>query len=140
MIEKEEVLMNITRTHLPSLTDCSHITDSAANCYDYPRTELLIDDPQDWFTKRYNKNSNPSSTDALFDVIITKASKTSSLSDYLAYLYAALSPEGVIAIRTGPHPDFHTPPSQHEDSTTGEYRHETLTALERHPETAAVLI
>jgi spermidine synthase len=69
MIEIDQLIMDVSRHHLPEWIDCSNLVGSSSCCFDDPRAEIYAEDAFQWFIDRYEED-----TGALpFDIIIMDA-------------------------------------------------------------------
>jgi spermidine synthase len=53
MIEIDEMIVNVSREHLPEWSDCSDLTGSASWCVEDPRATMYYEDALAWFMNRY---------------------------------------------------------------------------------------
>jgi len=146
MIEIDEMMINIAKNHLPKMSNCSDIVDSAESCFDDSRTELLLEDARQYFIDRYGPTKKTESDD-LFDVVIVDAldpeednevsERLYTDGDFLNSLYESLSEEGVMVIQVGTAPNIHDPRA---DRGVYAKREKMFNMLENHPKTAAMLV
>jgi Spermine/spermidine synthase domain/S-adenosylmethionine decarboxylase len=72
MVEIDELMVNISKTHLPGWSDCGDIEGSTSSCFDDPRSEVYYEDAIQWFVDRFAEKGEFRSDDG-FDVIIMDA-------------------------------------------------------------------
>lgn len=116
MIELDKELVDISREHLPTLSDCSDLQGRSKWCLDDDLAEVYYEDGRKWFMERYsNKDSKP---DRLFDVILMDALDPEdshdvgflySDADFISSLLSSLSEEGILAIQVGTTASIHDP-------------------------------
>lgn len=70
MIEIDEMMVNVSRDHIPEWSDCSDLVGSAPWCINDPRATEYYEDALGWFMDRY---SHDKKADKLFDIIILDA-------------------------------------------------------------------
>lgn len=146
MIEIDEMMVDIAKKHLPKMSNCSDIVDSAESCFDDTRAELLLEDAREYFINRYGPLKKMDS-DGLFDIVVVDAldpeedkeinKKLYTDADFLNSLYEALSDEGVMVIQVGTAPNIHDPRA---DRGIFAHREKMFNMLESHPNTAAMLV
>ena len=71
MIEIDEIMVNVSRTHIPDWSDCSDIVGSRKSCFDDPRAEVNYGDAITYFTDHFRDENNRKQD--VFDVIIMDA-------------------------------------------------------------------
>lgn len=72
MIEIDEVMVKVSRDHIPEWSDCSDLVGSSSWCIDDPRATLYYEDALQWFMDRYLDDGSLQGG-ALLDVIILDA-------------------------------------------------------------------
>jgi Spermine/spermidine synthase domain len=72
MIEIDELMVNVSKEHLPEWSDCSRIDGSAQSCFDDPRAETFYTDAVEWFIKQFGDPSKLE-TNQRYDVVIMDA-------------------------------------------------------------------
>jgi hypothetical protein len=72
MIEIDELMVKVSKEHLPEWNDCSNLIGSRPNCLDDPRVELYYADAFAWFTDRFLSTDSGLQAEP-FDVIIMDA-------------------------------------------------------------------
>lgn len=73
MIEIDEMMVNMSRAHLPEWNDCSNLSGSKPNCFDDPRATVCHEDALQWFIHSYLDYDSTKTNAARFDVIIMDA-------------------------------------------------------------------
>ena len=76
MIEIDEEMVQVSREHLPTWSDCSDLVDSADWCGDDERAEIYYEDALAWFNNRFSdteKIDSPEFEEEPFDVLIMDA-------------------------------------------------------------------
>ena len=58
MIEIDEMMVNVSRQHIPEWSDCSDLVDSAPWCLDDDRATVYFEDALVWFLDRYLDGDN----------------------------------------------------------------------------------
>jgi S-adenosylmethionine decarboxylase proenzyme len=53
MIEIDEIMVNVSRKHIPEWSDCSKLVGSTSSCFDDPRAEIYYTDAIAWFIDRF---------------------------------------------------------------------------------------
>ena len=71
MIEIDEMLVNVSRVHIPEWSDCSDLVGSSSWCIDDPRAELYYEDAFQWFMERFSSDGSQQAES--IDVIILDA-------------------------------------------------------------------
>ena len=123
VIEIDELLVEIVREHLPSLTDCSDITGVASNCLDDKRVNLVIEDALTWFLDRFGTDPTKESIkfDAIFfDVLAIEDNKELVNEAFLTAMTNALTEEGVFISELDSAPTIHEPKIGAEIITKGQ--------------------
>lgn len=72
MIEIDEIMVNVSREHLPEWSDCSMLVGSTPSCFDDQRVEVNFTDAIAWFIERFLDKDKVNESD-LYDVIIMDA-------------------------------------------------------------------
>lgn len=85
MIEIDEMMVNISREHLPSWSDCSMLTGSAESCFDDSRVEVIFRDAFQWFIDNFPVDDSPRI--APFDIVIMDALDPQVRKDFVNALY-----------------------------------------------------
>jgi S-adenosylmethionine decarboxylase proenzyme len=119
MIEIDEELIEIVKTHLPVMSDCSDLVGRASNCFDDPLTNLIVEDAKGWFMDRYGHDAvKPASEEELFDVVIVDAiepetgsaiSKDLYDTEHLESILKSLTDDGIMIIQIGRAPTILDP-------------------------------
>jgi spermidine synthase len=109
MIEIDEMMVEISRKHLPSWSDCSNIKGSAPSCFDDTRVDTHYIDAFQWFTNNFSSRSV--SQEEPFDIIIMDALDPQVRKDFVEALYDgseflhslpnALSEDGILVAQVG---------------------------------------
>jgi spermidine synthase len=109
MIEIDELMVNFSKRHLPSWSDCSNIKGCAPNCFDDSRVDTHYIDAFQWFTNNFSSRS-PRLEDP-FDIIIMDALDPQVQKDFVHALYNgsdflhslpnALSENGILVAQVG---------------------------------------
>mmetsp|Transcript_4703 Transcript_4703/g.6526 ORF Transcript_4703/g.6526 Transcript_4703/m.6526 type:complete len:752 (-) Transcript_4703:59-2314(-) len=118
MIDIDEMLVELSRIHLPKMSDCSNLEGVAENCFDDERASVLFEDGRQWFLDRYGPQANVKPT-AKFDVVVMDALDPEDPSEFSEQLYTeadfvsalmnALTEEGVLAVQIGTAPNINDP-------------------------------
>lgn len=108
MIEIDEMMVKVSREHLPEWSDCSDLVGSASWCVEDPRSTMFYEDALGWFAKRY---SNWHSSEAKLDVVIIDALDPESEIPFAEQLYKndrvmssifnSLAEDGILIIQLG---------------------------------------
>mmetsp|Transcript_39161 Transcript_39161/g.91235 ORF Transcript_39161/g.91235 Transcript_39161/m.91235 type:complete len:372 (-) Transcript_39161:99-1214(-) len=61
MIEIDEIMVNASKEHLPSWSDCSDLIGSSESCMDDPRADVYYEDAMRWFIDRFSPECDCSS-------------------------------------------------------------------------------
>ncbi|KAG7357242.1 spermidine synthase [Nitzschia inconspicua] len=119
MVEIDDELIEIVKTHLPMMSDCSDLIGRAANCFDDPLTNLVVEDAKGWFMQRYGPGAlKPASEEELFDVVIVDAiepqtgspiSKDLYDTEHLESILKSLTDDGIMIIQIGRAPTILDP-------------------------------
>jgi S-adenosylmethionine/arginine decarboxylase-like enzyme len=72
MIDIDEVMVNVSREHIPEWSDCRKLIGSAQSCFDDPRADVLYTDAIAWFIDRY-AHTEAVDPQKKYDVIIMDA-------------------------------------------------------------------
>jgi len=111
MIEIDEELIDISKTYMPFMSDCSDFVGRSENCFDDEILDLVTKDAKEWFIDRKANQEK-------FDVVIVDAMEpeaSSAISKDLydtAHLEAilnSLTDEGIMAIQIGRAPTILDP-------------------------------
>jgi len=118
MIEIDEIMVNVSREHLPDWSDCSDIVGSVDGwCGLDTRAELYFEDAMAWFMDRFadDKLDMPKFKEEKFDVVIMDALDPQDdvpfakvLYNSIRFaksLYNSLNDDGVIVFQVGASPD-----------------------------------
>jgi spermidine synthase len=117
MIEIDQELIEIVKTHLPMMSDCSDFVGRAKNCFDDKLTNLVVDDAKAWFVDRYGPQATQQSQE-LFDVVIVDAiepemgaaiSKDLYDTQRLESILKSLTEDGIMVIQIGRAPTILDP-------------------------------
>jgi len=122
MMEIDEEMVQVSREHLPSWSDCSDLEGSADWCGNDERAEIYYGDALAWFNHRFSDTEridSPEFKEEPFDVLIMDAldpqddvpfAEVLYTNDaYLKSLYNALSDDGVIVLQLGISPKSNDP-------------------------------
>jgi spermidine synthase len=71
MIEIDEMIVNVSREHLPEWSDCSDLVGSTPWCVQDPRATMYYEDALAWFMDRYENGGTTNSE--TMDVVIMDA-------------------------------------------------------------------
>jgi len=85
MIEIDEMMVSLSREHLPSWNDCSMLVGSTSSCFNDPRVEVQYIDAFQWFTDNFPADGSP--LIAPFDVIIMDALDPQVRKEFVNALY-----------------------------------------------------
>jgi S-adenosylmethionine/arginine decarboxylase-like enzyme len=72
MIEIDELMVNVSKQHLPEWSDCSMLVGSARSCFDDHRAELFYTDAVEWFIVHFGDQLKINASHR-YDVIIMDA-------------------------------------------------------------------
>jgi len=121
MIEIDQMMVDVSRQHLPSWSDCSALAGSAESCFDDPRVEVQYTDAFQWFIDNFPVDG-PSRIDP-FDVIIMDALDPQIQKDFVNALYdegpflksvpRALNSDGIFIAQVGESSDNLDPPEEY---------------------------
>jgi len=110
-IEIDEMVVELCKEHIKTMSDCSSIVGSTDSCFDDPRTTMIYMDGVKYMTENKPKSS--------YDVVIIDAldvedevalSKEMDKSEeMISALFDSLSEDGVLAIEVGIAPNIHEP-------------------------------
>lgn len=113
MVEIDNELIELAKTHMPFMSDCSDFVGRSQNCFDDSVLDLVVEDAKGWFIDR-KKTAQQNS----FDVVIVDAMEpeaTSAISKDLydtAHLEAildSLTVDGIMVIQIGRAPTILDP-------------------------------
>lgn len=90
MIEIDEIMVDVSRKHIPSWSDCSELKGSTESCFDDPRVEVQYRDAFQWFIDNFPEDT-PSSIEP-FDVIVMDALDPQIQKDFVNALYDSSGP------------------------------------------------
>jgi len=140
MIEIDEIMVNVSREHLPDWSDCSDIVGSVDGwCGLDPRAELYFEDAMAWFMDRFadDKLDTPKFEEEKYDVIIMDALDPQDdvpfakvLYESMRFtksLYNSLNDNGLIVFQVGASPDSDSGP----DESTDQMKASLQTNLEK---------
>ena len=85
MIEIDEMMVQISKEHLASWSDCSMLTGSAESCFDDSRVEVIFRDAFQWFIDNFPVDDSPRI--APFDIVIMDALDPQVRKDFVNALY-----------------------------------------------------
>eukprot|EP00529_Nitzschia_sp_RCC80_P009392 CAMPEP_0113523412 /NCGR_PEP_ID=MMETSP0014_2-20120614/45692_1 /TAXON_ID=2857 /ORGANISM="Nitzschia sp." /LENGTH=770 /DNA_ID=CAMNT_0000421501 /DNA_START=94 /DNA_END=2406 /DNA_ORIENTATION=+ /assembly_acc=CAM_ASM_000159 len=112
MIEIDGELIELTKQHMPMLSDCKDLIGRADSCFDDKLLDLVVDDAKNWLTSR------PKEQTGEFDVMIVDALEPETGATIVKDLYDAehfqammdsLSDEGILVIQIGKAPTILDP-------------------------------
>lgn len=106
MVEIDEMVVQVSKEHLPTLSNCSGIVGSAPSCFDDTRANLIFADAFQYFVDNSFKDE--------FDVLIIDAMDPEEHDEYtnidvINALVNSLSPNGVMAVHIGIAPSILDP-------------------------------
>jgi hypothetical protein len=121
MIEIDEMLVNVSRVHIPEWSDCSDLVGSSSWCIDDPRAELYYEDAFQWFMERFSSDGSQQAES--IDVIILDALDPESdvpfaralygNEQFMRAFYNSLSEDGIVVMQLGQAPTFDLPDETH---------------------------
>mmetsp|Transcript_26461 Transcript_26461/g.49397 ORF Transcript_26461/g.49397 Transcript_26461/m.49397 type:complete len:761 (-) Transcript_26461:139-2421(-) len=119
MIEIDEELIEILKTHMPVMSNCSDLMGRAENCFDDALTNLVVEDAKAWFLDRFGREATkPTSSEEMFDVVIVDAlepqmgsaiSKDLYDTAHLESILKSLTEDGIMVIQIGRAPTILDP-------------------------------
>jgi S-adenosylmethionine decarboxylase proenzyme len=117
VIELDPLIIDVSREHLPELSDCSDIEGVTPNCFDDSRVNVIIEDARTWFGDRFGSKPTEQSPVEKFDVIILDAvepqeNSTLFSSDFIAAAMNSLSEDGIITVQIGDPDLLHAPKAE----------------------------
>merc|ERR1740124_1451606 len=125
MIEIDEVMVEMSREHLPDWSDCSDLKGSADWCGDDDRARMYYEDALAWFNDRFSKHSKghlEEYNEDPFDLLIMDALDPEddvpfadmlyTSSEFLSTLYNSLAEDGIIVFQLGESPGTDEPPEE----------------------------
>jgi spermidine synthase len=122
MIEIDELMVNVSREHLPEWSYCGDLVGSAVSCFDDPRAEVHFEDAIAWFADHF-RDMNSLDPAEQFDVVIMDALDPSTVvafsdvlyksNDLVISLYNSLKQDGLFVIQVGEASGFLDPPLTH---------------------------
>lgn len=72
MIEIDEIMVQVSRQHIPEWSDCSNLVGRTASCFEDPRAEVYFRDAIGWFIEKFADRSKIKESEK-YDVIIMDA-------------------------------------------------------------------
>jgi len=111
MVEIDEELIDIARTYMPFMSDCSDFVGRSQNCFDDEVLNLVVEDAKGWFTDHQADEEK-------FDVVVVDAmepeassaiSKDFYDSTHLEAILNTLTDEGIMVIQIGRAPTILDP-------------------------------
>lgn len=132
MIERDEKVVEVSKQHLPKLSDCTDIAGSRPSCFDDPRTELIFAD-----AFKYIVDQQPNGE---YDVLIVDALDPEEHDEYtdpatVAALVRSLASDGVAAFAIGIAPSILDPRA---DKGVNRKRELLINNLEANPDIASI--
>jgi len=115
MIEKDEVLVEVTRKYLKSQCDCRNVEGAAPVCFDDPRVEARYVDAIDFFTENFDISGKKGDVEK-FDVVFVGALDPKNSDDpmhgkeFLDAVIGSLTEHGLISAYIGGAPMLPDPP------------------------------
>ncbi len=147
MIEKDDVLVEISRKHLSSMSDCSDIIGVKEDCFDDDRVHLIHDDPVAWFVNNFGVNDPSKLMDHHqvngFDVVIFHTLEPKNQQDifnnkdFLDAVMNSLSDDGLLATQLGPSHTIYNPRAEYSHYAT---RERFMQLLEQNDQTGAMFV
>mmetsp|Transcript_17248 Transcript_17248/g.35596 ORF Transcript_17248/g.35596 Transcript_17248/m.35596 type:complete len:747 (-) Transcript_17248:63-2303(-) len=110
MIEIDDQLIDIVKTQMPFMSDCSDYVGRAKNCFDDKTLDLVVEDAKGWFMDLESEDK--------FDVVIVDAMEpeaTAAISkdlydtEHLEAILNSLDDEGIMVIQIGRAPTILDP-------------------------------
>mmetsp|Transcript_4158 Transcript_4158/g.4710 ORF Transcript_4158/g.4710 Transcript_4158/m.4710 type:complete len:761 (-) Transcript_4158:238-2520(-) len=114
MVEIDAELIELTKMHMPFMSDCSDYVGRADNCFDDPLLNMVVEDAKGWFMEQ----SNTANKQERFDVVIVDAMEPEAHSAISKDLYDTahleailntLTDEGIMIIQIGRAPTILDP-------------------------------
>jgi spermidine synthase len=111
MVEIDDELIDIAKTYMPFMSDCSDYIGRSDNCFDDEILDLVVEDANRWFIERKAEEEK-------FDVVIVDAMEpeaTSAISKdlydttHLEAILNSLTDEGIMVIQIGRAPTILDP-------------------------------
>jgi len=121
MIELDDGVVNQSLEHLKQMNNCSYNAPGYKNCFEDPRTRLVVEDCVGWFKKRFHGDAcRYKANESRFDVIIMDLldPEYRPAGDFAKYLYSdeqirdiscALNDDGVFVAQMGEGPTLMRP-------------------------------
>lgn len=116
MIEIDQIMVEISREHIPTWNTCSDIKGSTESCFEDPRADIYYEDALSWFIDRYQEGGDG---EEKFDIIIMDALDPRDNVEFadalynnnifMESLYNALNDEGMIVMQLGESPYSDSP-------------------------------
>jgi len=119
MLEIDEMLVQISREHLPGLSDCSNQEGGTDVCFDDPRTQMMYTNAIEYFTDNFSIEEGEKGEEKKYDVIIVDALDPEDNVSFADDLYGgkfidamvgSLTEDGIIIIQVGTAPSLFDPP------------------------------
>jgi len=119
MLEIDQMLVEISREHLPGLCDCSNQEGATGVCFDDPRTQMKYVNAIEYFTDNFSIEKGKKANEEKYDIIIVDALDPEDNVSFADDLYGgkfidamvgSLTDDGVIIIQVGTAPSLYDPP------------------------------
>mmetsp|Transcript_11625 Transcript_11625/g.33462 ORF Transcript_11625/g.33462 Transcript_11625/m.33462 type:complete len:750 (-) Transcript_11625:16-2265(-) len=103
MVEIDDELIDIAKTYMPFMSDCSDLVGRSKNCFDDEHLNLVLEDAKEWFAERKAEEEK-------FDVVIVDAMEPEASSaiskdlydtEHLEAILASLTDDGIMVIQIG---------------------------------------
>eukprot|EP00536_Pseudo-nitzschia_multiseries_P014415 jgi/Psemu1/214572/e_gw1.698.21.1 len=103
MVEIDDELIDIAKTYMPFMSDCSDLVGRSNNCFDDDLLDLVMEDAKGWFTERKDDEEK-------FDVVIVDAMEPEASSaiskdlydtEHLEAIMGSLTDDGIMVIQIG---------------------------------------
>jgi predicted membrane-bound spermidine synthase len=86
VIQRDEAIVNLTKTHFPEYNDCTFLNTGKKNCFDDPRVQMVYRKVDEWLEGKVNAGAE--ADQETFDVIIA--------DEYVQILFVSIA--GVMMI------------------------------------------
>eukprot|EP00980_Cylindrotheca_fusiformis_P012573 scaffold3084_cov144-Cylindrotheca_fusiformis.AAC.21 len=112
VVQNDEMIVNLTKTHFPEYDDCTFLQEGRRSCFDDSRVHMIYRKVDDWLGE--NANPGAETSQDIFDVIIADDS----------FIEDSYNDENFV----GEAPEVNSPPEEHSHF---HYRHRLLQNLLR---------
>eukprot|EP00538_Stauroneis_constricta_P006247 CAMPEP_0119560418 /NCGR_PEP_ID=MMETSP1352-20130426/14827_1 /TAXON_ID=265584 /ORGANISM="Stauroneis constricta, Strain CCMP1120" /LENGTH=757 /DNA_ID=CAMNT_0007608391 /DNA_START=91 /DNA_END=2364 /DNA_ORIENTATION=+ len=119
LIEIDEEFIDIVKTAIPAMSNCSDFEGRASVCFDDDVVTVVKEDAKQWFVDRYGANPTKEAPADKFDVVVMDAIEPEVAraisknlyddSSVLASIMKSLSDDGILAIQIGRAPAINDP-------------------------------